>query len=49
MIFIHKDRTCSGKDIVRYLFRIIYHELGIQCGFYDLIGSFEITCLKKRL
>ena len=40
MVFTRKDGTYSGTDIVRYPFRIIHHELGIQCRFYDLRGSF---------
>ena len=30
MVFTRKDGTYSGTDIIRYPFRIIHHELGIQ-------------------
>lgn len=40
IVFIRKDCTYSGTDIVRYPFKIIHHELGIGCRFYDLRGSF---------
>ena len=35
MMFTRKDGTYSGTDIIRYPFRIIHHELGIQCRFHD--------------
>ena len=47
MVFTRKDGTYSGTDIVRYPFRIIHHELGIQCRFYDLRGSFATKTLRK--
>ena len=47
MIFTRKDGTYSGKDIVKYPFRIIHHELGIKCRFYDLRGSFATISLRN--
>ena len=47
MVFTRKDRTYSGTDIVRYPFRIIHHELGIKCRFYDLRGSFATISLRS--
>lgn len=47
MVFTRKDGTYSGTDIIRYPFRIIHHELGIQCRFYDLRGNFATKTLRK--
>ena len=47
MVFARKDGTYSGTDIIRYPFRIIHHELGIQCRFYDLRGNFATICLRN--
>lgn len=47
MVFTRKDGTYSGSDIVRYPFRIIHHELGIKCRFYDLRGSFATVSLRN--
>lgn len=47
MVFTGKDGTYSGTDIIRYPFRIIHHELGIQCRFYDLRRSFATTTLRS--
>ena len=47
MVFTRKDGTYSGTDIIRYPFRIIHHELGIQCSFYDLRGNFATICLRN--
>lgn len=30
MIFTRKDETYSGTDIIKYPFKIIHHELGIN-------------------
>lgn len=46
MVFTRKDGTYSGMDIIRYPFRIIHYELGIQCRFYDLRGSFATISLR---
>ena len=47
MVFTRKDGTYSGKDIVKYPFRIIHHELRIKCRFYDLRGSFATISLRN--
>ena len=47
MVFTRKDGTYSGKDIVKYPFRIIHHELGIKCRFYNLRGSFATISLRN--
>ena len=47
MVFTRKDGTYSGTDIIRYPFKIIHHELGIQCSFYDLRGSFATVSLRN--
>ena len=46
MVFTRKDGTYSGTDIIRHPFRIIHHELGIQCRFYDLRRSFATISLR---
>ena len=46
MVFIKKDGTYSGTDIIKYPFKIIHHELGISnCRFYDLRGSYATKSL----
>ncbi len=45
MVFTRKDGTYSGTDIVKYPIKIIHHELGVKCRFYDLRGSFAAICL----
>ena len=47
MVFTRKDGTYSGTDIAKYPFRIIHHELGIKCRFYDLRGSFATISLRN--
>ena len=47
MIFTKKDGTYSGTDIIKYPFKIIHHELGIKCRFYDLRGSFATISLRN--
>lgn len=47
MLLTRKDGTYSGTDIIRYPFRIIHHELGIQCRFHDLRVSFATTTLRS--
>jgi len=46
MVFTRKDGTYSGTDIIRYPFKIIHYELGINCRFYDLRGSFATKALR---
>lgn len=47
MVFTRKDGTYAGTDIIRYPFKIIHHELGINCRFYDLRGNFATKTLRK--
>ncbi len=47
MVFTRKDGTYSGTDIIRYPFKIIHHELGINCRFYDLRGNFATKALRN--
>ena len=47
MVFTRKDGTYAGTDIIRYPFKIIHYELGINCRFYDLRGSFATKTLRK--
>lgn len=47
MVFTRRDGTYSGTDIIRYPFRIIHHELKINCRFYDLRGSFVTISLRN--
>ena len=47
MVFARKDGTYSGTDIIRYPFKIIHHELGINSRFYDLRGSFATKALRS--
>ena len=47
MVFTKKDGTYSGTDIIKYPFKIIHHELGINCRFYDLRGSFATISLRN--
>lgn len=46
MVFTRKNGTYSGTDIIRHPFKIIHHELGINCRFYDLRGSFATKALR---
>ena len=47
MVFTRKDGIYSGTDIVKYPFKIIHHELGIKCRFYDLRGSFATISIRN--
>lgn len=47
MVFTRKNGAYSGTDIVKYPFKIIHHELGIKCRFYDLRGSFATISLRN--
>lgn len=47
MVFTRKNGKYSGTDIVKYPFKIIHHELGIKCRFYDLRGSFATISLRN--
>ncbi|MCI9434444.1 MAG: tyrosine-type recombinase/integrase [Bacilli bacterium] len=47
MVFTKKDGTYSRIDVIKYPFKIIHHELGINCRFYDLRGSFATISLRN--
>lgn len=47
MVFTRNDGTYSVTDIIKYPFKIIHHELGINCRFYDLRGNFATKTLRK--
>ncbi len=47
MVFTRKNGAYSGTNIVKYPFKIIHHELGIKCRFYDLRGSFATISLRN--
>ena len=47
MVFTRKDGTYAGTDIIKYPFKIIHHELGISCRFYDLRVSFATVSLRN--
>ena len=47
MVFTRKDGTYSGTEIAKYPFKIIHHELGFNCRFYDLRGSFATISLRN--
>ena len=47
VVFTRKNGAYSGTDIVKYPFKIIHHELGIKCRFYDLRGSFATISLRN--
>lgn len=48
LVFVNKDGLFSGTDIIRYPFKVIRKELGIQnCRFYDLRGSFATKTLRS--
>lgn len=47
LIFTKKNGKHSGTDIIKYPFKIIHQELGINCRFYDLRGTFATTFLRS--
>jgi len=47
MVFTRRDGRYSGTDIIKYPFKIIRSELGINARFYDLRGSFATTSLRN--
>ena len=47
LIFTKEDGTFIGTDIIKYPFKIIHHELGINCNFYYLRGSFATISLRN--
>ena len=48
-LFITRDNgKYCGTDIIKYPYKIIHDELGIQnCRFYDLRGSYATTILRN--
>ncbi len=46
MVFTRNNGTYSGTDVIRYPFKIIHKELGINCRFYDLRGNFATKALR---
>lgn len=46
-VFTRKDGKYSGADIIKYPFKIIHQELGINCRFYDLRVSFATLSLRN--
>ena len=49
MVFVKKDGTYVGTDIIKYPYRIIHKELKINCRFYDLRGSFATKVLRSGI
>ena len=47
MVFTRKTGTYSGTDVIKYPFKVIRNELGINARFYDLRGSFATTSLRN--
>ena len=47
MVFTKRDGRYSGTDVIKYPFKIIRSELGINARFYDLRGSFATTSLRN--
>lgn len=45
LVFTRKSGKYSGSDIIKYPFKIIHQELGINCRFYDLRGNFATISL----
>lgn len=48
LIFTKDDGIYIGTDIIKYPFKIIHHELGInKCRFYDLRGTYATKILNS--
>jgi integrase len=47
LVFTKEDGTYSGTDTIRYPFKIIHDELGINNRFYDLRGSYATKILNN--
>ena len=48
MIFTRDNGKYCGTDIIKYPYKIIHNELGIEnCRFYDLSGSYATTILRN--
>ena len=50
LVFTKEDGTYFGTDIIKYPFKVIHKELGIEnCRFYDLRGSFATKTLRSGI
>lgn len=48
MVFVRKDGSYVGTDVIKYPFKIIHNELDIKnCRFYDLRGSYATKSLRS--
>ena len=48
LVFVRDNGTYSGTDLLRYPFKVIHEELGIEkCRFYDLRGSYATKVLNN--
>ena len=48
LVFTKYDGTYTGANIVKYPYKVIYDELGLEnCRFYDLRGSFATKVLRS--
>lgn len=48
LVFVRDNGTYSGTNLLRYPFKIIHKELGIEkCRFYDLRGSYATKILNN--
>lgn len=48
LVFVKDDGRYIGTDLIRYPYKIIHHELGINnCRFYDLRGNFATKALRS--
>ena len=47
-VFVKNNGVYEGTDIIKYPYKIIHNELGIEnCRFYDLRGSYATTILRN--
>ncbi len=50
MIFTRDNGKYCGTDIIKYPYKIIHNELGIEkCRFYDLRGSYATIILRNGI
>lgn len=50
LVFTKEDGTYLGTDIIKYPFKVIHKELGIEnCRFYDLRGSYATINLRNGI
>lgn len=48
LVFTKRDGTYIGTDMVKYPYKVIHDELGLEnCRFYDLRGSFTTKALRS--